>query len=74
MVDIPQYNPLPGDWFYGSRCPKCGATLPFTLDPDDEEGPHQFAQNPGWIEMTCAQGHTSRHRATELLRLQDQRK
>lgn len=72
MVDLHPYTPMPGDWFYASRCPECDTILPFGLDTDDGQGSHQFHSTPGWIIMTCVQGHTTRHRATELLRLRAQ--
>jgi len=66
MVKMPRYYPIRGEWFYGAVCPTCGLRVPFTMDPDDGEG--EFALAPGWIEMTCDQGHTHRYRASEMQR------
>jgi hypothetical protein len=74
MVTFPKYNPFPGEWYYGARCQTCHELMAITMDPEDGEGPHEFAEYPGWIEMSCSKGHQHRYRATELLRLRYQGK
>jgi hypothetical protein len=66
VIDIPQFNPLPGEWYYGAQCPTCRARVVMFMDPDDGEGPSQVPA--GWIVATCPNGHEHRYRGSELKR------
>lgn len=68
MTDDPKKTVVPGEWYLGARCKKCGKLFPAI--PDPSKGTVKLTGD-GILVMTCQFcGHKGDYRTAEIQSLQ----
>jgi hypothetical protein len=68
-----QQQILVGEWYWGVKCPECGAMAAHTHDPTRGQGENEMATGkPGeaQVTITCPNGHRFSARTENLLRFE----
>jgi hypothetical protein len=68
-----QLQVIVGEWYWGVRCPECGAMAPHLPDPTRGQGESQMpAGKPAdtQVMLTCPNGHRFSARTDNLLRFE----
>jgi hypothetical protein len=68
-----QLQVIVGEWYWGVKCPECGAMTPHIHDPTGGQGAsNDTSGKPGeaQVTVTCPNGHRFTARTENLLRFE----
>jgi hypothetical protein len=68
-----QLQVMVGEWYWGVRCPECGAMAAYVPDPTRGQGDSKItagAPDETQVTVTCPNGHRFTARTENLLRFE----